>query len=137
MLLFYLLSLPFNAKLGLTIIALSLSANTTRPKRTKALEERRLQILSLHYGKRSLKYLLEESWLRDCGLVGKNEYTDDGPNKYSDWREVPVPRSYKSPSSEPPLLGSPVKTPQRTRSEDEGMIERLYKMYSPTLLRAC
>ena len=114
-----------------------LSANTTRPKRTEALEERRLQILSLHYGKRSLKYLLEESKLRDCGLVGQNEYTDDGPNKYSDWRDVPAPKRYRSPLSEPPVLGSPVKTPQRTRSEDEGMIERLYKMYSPTLLRAC
>ena len=134
---FYLHSLLFYTKLGLTVILLSLSANTTRPKRTKALEERRLQILSLDYGKRSLKYLLEESKLRDCGLVGKNEYTDDTPNKYSDWRDVPVPRSYKSPSSMPPLLGSPAKTPQRTQSEHEGIIDRMYKMYSPTLLSSC
>ena len=55
-----------------------------RLKYTDALEERRLQILSLDYGKRSLKYLLEESKLRDCGLVGKKEFSDDGPNKYSD-----------------------------------------------------
>ena len=108
-----------------------------RPKRTEALEERRLQILSLQYGKRSLKYLLEESKLRDCGLVGKNEYTDDGPNKYSDWRDVPVPSSYKSSLSEPPMLGSPVKTPHRTQSEHEGIIEHMYNMYSPTLLGTC
>ena len=90
--------------------------------------------MSLHRGKRSLKYLLEESKLRDRGLVGKNEYTDDGPNKYADWRDVPVPRSYLSPSSEPPMLGSPVKTPVRTRSEHEGILDRMYNMYSPTLL---
>ena len=74
----------FNVELELTIVTLPSSANTTRTKRIEALEERRLQILSLHRGKRSLKYLLEESKLRDCGLVGKNEYTDDGPNKYAD-----------------------------------------------------
>ena len=101
------------------------------------MEERRLQILSLHYGKRSLKYLLEESKLRDCGLVGKKEFTDDGPNKYSDWRDVPVPRSYRSPLSEPPVLGSPVKTPQRTQSEHKGIIDSMYNMYSPTLLGTC
>ena len=69
--------------------------------------------------------------------MGKNEYTDDGPNKYSDWRDVPVPKSYKSPLNEPPMLGSPVKTPQRTQSEHEGIIDRMYKMYSPTLLGTC
>ena len=113
---------------------LQFSANTSRPKRTDVLEERRLQILSLHRGKRSLKYLLEESKLRDYGLVGQNEYTDDGPNKYADWRDVPVRRSYLSPSSEPAMLGSPVKTPVRTRSEHEGILDRMYSMYSPTLL---
>ena len=110
------------------------SANTSRPKRIDALEERRLQILSLHRGKRSLRYLLEENKLRDCGLVGQNEYTDDGFNKYTDWRDVPVPRSYLSPSSEPAMLGSPVKTPERTRSKHEGILDRMYSMYSPTLL---
>ena len=99
------------------------SANTLRPKRTDALEERRLQILSLHRGKRSLRYLLEESKLRDCGLIGQNEYTDDGSNKHTDWRDVPVPRNYLSPSSEPAMLGSPVKTPARTRFEHEGILE--------------
>ena len=113
---------------------LQFSANTSRPKRTDALEERRLQILSLHRGKRSLRYLLEENKLRDCGLVGLSEYTDDGFNKYTDWRDVPVSRSYLSPSSEPAVLGSPVKTPERTQSEHEGIIDHMYSMYSPTLL---
>ena len=69
-----------------------------RPKPTEALKERRLQILSLDYGKRSLRYLLEESKLRDCGLVGKKEFTDDG-HKYSKWQDVSVPLNIKSPLS--------------------------------------
>ena len=69
------------------------SANTKRPPQTEALEERRLQILSLLYGKRSLKYLLDERNLKECGLLGETESTDDGP-KCSGWREVPVPKSY-------------------------------------------
>ena len=59
-------------------------ANTKRPKYTEALEEIRLQILSLYYGKRSLKYLLEETKLKECGLLGENESTDYGDNKCSD-----------------------------------------------------
>ena len=84
--------------------------------------------MSLDYGKRSLKYLLEESKLRDCGVVGKKEFTDDGPHKYFDWRDVPVPKSYKSPSSHPPMLGSPVKIPERTQSEHEGIIDCMYSI---------
>ena len=118
----------------LIIVMLQFSANTSRPTRTEALENRRLQILSLHRGKRSLRFLLNEDRLRDCGLVGLNEHTDDGFNKYIDWKDVPVPKSYLSPSSEPALLGSPVKTPERTQSEHEGILDRMYSMYSPTLL---
>lgn len=105
-----------------------------RPKYTEALDERRLKILSLDYGKRSLKYLLEESKLRDCGLVGKKEFTDDRSNKYSDWRDVSVTKSYISPSSEPPVLESLVQAPERTRSQHEGILDRMYSMYSRTLL---
>ena len=72
--------------------------------------------------------MLEESKLRDCGLVGKKEFTDDGPNKYSDWRDVPVPKNYVSPLSEPPVLGSPVQAPERTRSEHEGILDHMYSM---------
>ena len=81
---------------------------------TEALEERRQHILSLYYGKRSLKYLLEETKLKECGLLGENESTDDGDNKYSDWRDVPVPKSFVSPLNIAPVLGSPVRAPERT-----------------------
>ena len=123
-----------NTELKLTNMTSPISANTSRPTRTDALESRRLQILNLHRGKRSLKFLLNEDRLRDCDLVGLNEYTDDGFNKYIDWKDVPVPKSYKSPLSEPALLGSPVETPERTQSEHEGILDRMYNMYSPTLL---
>ena len=43
-------------------------------------------------------------------------------------------RSYVSPLNEPPMLGSPVKASERTRSEHEGILDRMYSMYSPTLL---
>ena len=105
-----------------------------RPKPTEEMKERRLKIFSLDYGKRSLKFLLEESKLRDYNLVGENEYTDDGPNKYSKWQDVSVPSSYKSPLSEPPVLGSPVQAPERTQSEHEVILDRMYRIYSPTLL---
>ena len=111
-----------------------ITANTTRPKVTEALEERRLEILSLHYGMRSLRFLLEEQKLKDFGLLGETESTDDWERKYVDWRDVPGPKNYVSPIDEPPVLGSPVKTPVRTRSEHEGILDRMYSMYSPTLL---
>ena len=47
---------------------------------------------------------------------------------------MPVPKSHVSPLDEPPVLGSPVKVPERTRSEHEGILDRMYSMYSPTLL---
>ena len=81
-----------------------------------------------------MKYLLEERKLKDCGLIGEDESTNDWDTKYVDWRDVPVPKSYVSPLNEPPVLGSPVKTPKRTRSEHEGILDRMYNMYSPTLL---
>ena len=83
---------------------------------------------------RSLKFQLEERKLKDCGLLGEHESTDDGDNKYVDWRDVPVPKSYVSPLNEPPVLESPVRAPERTQSEHEGILDRMYSMYSPTLL---
>ena len=83
---------------------------------------------------RSLRFLLEESKLKDCGLLGETESADDWDHKYVNWRDVPVPKSYISPVNKPPVLGSPVKTPERTRSEHEGILDRKYNMYSPTLL---
>lgn len=114
------------------------SANTRRPQQTEALEERRQQILSLYYGKRSLKYLLEETKFKDCGLLGENESTDNGDNKYSYWRDVSVPKSYIFPLDTAPVLGLPVRAPERTQSEHEGILARILahilSMYSPTLL---
>ena len=98
------------------------------------MKERRLQILSLNYGKRSLKYLLEEKKLKECGLLGENESTDDRHNKYYDWTDVSVPSNYKSPLNTTPVLGSPVQAPERTQSEHEGILARMLSMYSPTLL---
>ena len=77
---------------------------------------------------RSLRFLLEESKLKDCGLLGETESTDDWDHKYVDWRDVPVPKNYVSPVDEPPVLGSPVKTPERTRSEHEGILDRMYNI---------
>ena len=116
------------------LFCLACSANTTWPKQTEALEERRLQILSLHYGMRSLRFLLEEQKLKDCGLLGEAESTDDWDRKYVDWKDVPVPESHVSPVDEPLVLGSPIKTLERNRSEHEGILDRMYNMYSPTLL---
>lgn len=107
-----------------------------RPVPTQEMRERRLQILSLDYGKRSLKYLLEETKLKECGLLGKNESTNDGlTNKYTKWQDVPVPSSYKSPLSMPPMVGFPVQAPERLQSEHEGIITCMLSMYSPTLLK--
>ena len=70
--------------------------------------------------------------------MGKHEFRDDGPFiKYPDWQDVPVPLNYKSPLNEPPVLGSPVQAPERTRSEHEGILDRMYNMYSPTFLNVC
>ena len=54
---------------------------------------------------RSLRFLLEEQKLKDCGLLGETESTDDWDCKYVDWRDVPVPKGYASPIDEPPVLG--------------------------------
>lgn len=81
-----------------------------------------------------MKYLLEERKLKDCRFLDENESTDDEDNKYADWRDVLVLKSYISPLNDPPVLGSPVQTPKRTRSEHEGILDRMYSMYSPTLL---
>lgn len=98
------------------------------------MKERRLQIFSLDFGKRSLKFLLEESKLRDCGLVGEKEYTDDGPNKYSKWQDVPVPLNYKSPLNMPLVLRSAVQALERTQSEHKGILACMLSIYYPTLV---
>ena len=98
-----------------------------RPKPTEEMKEKRLQILSL-------KYLLEEEKLKECGLLSENESTDDGHNKYSDWQDVPVPSNYKSSLDTTPMLGSPVQAPERTQSEHEGILARMLSMYSSTPL---
>ena len=53
------------------------SASVKRPVPTEVIRERRKQILSMSYGMRSLSFLLEEKKLKECGLVGKSESTDD------------------------------------------------------------
>lgn len=99
------------------------------------MKERRLQLLSMHYGMRSLSYLLEETKLKECGLLGKKESTDDWLSiKFPRWRDVLVPLGYKSRLTMPHELGSPIKTLKRTKSEHEGIFNRMLNMYSPTLL---
>lgn len=97
--------------------------------------EPRIQILNMHFGMRSLSYLLEEKKLQECGLVGENESTDDWLiPKFVKWESVHVPHRYMSPSERPPILGSPVRASERSRAEDEGILTRMLDMYSPTLL---
>ena len=38
---------------------------------------RRNQILGMHFRMRSLRYLLEDRKLQECGLIGENESTND------------------------------------------------------------
>ena len=98
---------------------------------------RRNQILGMRYGMRSLNYLLEEKKLQECGLLGKDESTDDWLiPKFVDWRSVPKPRHYLSLSERPPIVGSPVRPPMRSQAEDEGIMTRMYDIYSPTLLKS-
>ena len=89
----------------------------------------------MNYGMRFLSFLFEEKKLKECGLVGKSESTDDWLNiKYPKWQNVPVPLGYKSPLDMPPELGSPVKALERSKAEHEGILTRMLSMYSPTLL---
>lgn len=84
---------------------------------------------------RSLNYLLEDKKLQECGLLGKNESTNYWPvPKFVKWESVPRPRRYRLPSETSPILGSSVRAPKRTRSEDEGIMMWMHNMYSPTLL---
>lgn len=110
------------------------SANAKRPAYSEALEERKLQILSLSYGKRSLRYLLEETKHRDCDLLGEKESTDDGDNKFLNRQDVPLPQNYISPRDTTPMLRLPTQSLERTRSEHEGIVDRMYQMYFATLL---
>ena len=54
------------------------STNIIRPVPTDEMKRRRNKILGMLYGMRSLNYLLEEQKLKECGLVGEEESTDDG-----------------------------------------------------------
>ena len=78
------------------------SVGVTRPVPTEEVVEQRNQILGMRYGMKSLNYLLEEKKLKECGLIGEKESTDDGYyKKYAKWDEVPVPSNYVSPSAGP------------------------------------
>lgn len=106
---------------------------------------RRHQILGMTYEMRSLNYLLEEKKLRECGLLGEKDYTNDGYyTKYSRWDDVSVPRSHVDfvageavPS--PIVTLSPAEPStilaKRTAAEQEGMAQRTLSLWSPTLLR--
>lgn len=106
-----------------------------RPVPIEAMVQQRTQILGMRFGLRSLRFLLEERKLQERGLLGENESTDDGSfRKFVKSKDVPRPRGYRSLLDTSPILGSPVKAPERTRSEDEGIVMRMHSMYSPTLL---
>lgn len=111
------------------------SSAVKRPVPTEAMEEQRTQILGIRFGLQSLRFLLEEKKLQECGLLGENESTDDWSfRKIVKSEEVPRPRGYHSPLETSPILGSPVKVPKRTQFEDEGIVMRMHNMYSLILL---
>lgn len=102
---------------------------------TEAMVERRNQILGMCFGMQSLRYFLEEKNLQECGLLGKDESTDDWLiPKFVNWRSVHMPRRFLSPLERPQVVGSSVKPPKRSQVEDEGVLMRMLSMYSPTLL---
>lgn len=91
---------------------------------------------------RSFNFLLEEKKLGECDLLGEKYYTDDSYYpKYSQWTNVPVPRSHVDSlavffpedleSHSPP----PVSLVERTPAEQEGMDCYTMSLWSPTLLR--
>ena len=87
-------------------------AAVKRPVPTEAMVERRSQILGMCFGLRSLKFLLEEKKLQECGLLGKDESTGDWLiPKFVKSDNVPRLRGYRSPLDTSPILGSPVKAP--------------------------
>ena len=99
------------------------SAAVKRTVPTEAMVERRNQILGMCFGMRSLSYLLEKKKLQECGLLGKDESTDDWfIPKFVNWQSVLVPRRFLSPSERPPMVGSPVEPPKRSHAEDEGIL---------------
>ena len=81
------------------------SAAVKRPVPTEEMVARRNQILGMRFRMRSLSYLLEERKLQECGLVRKNESTDDWLiTKFVKWQSVPLPRRYLSPLERPPVV---------------------------------
>ena len=94
------------------------SVVVVHPVPTEEMVERRNQILEMWYGMKSLNYLLEDNKLKECGLLGEKESTDDGYyKKYAKWDEVPIPSNYVSPSIGPLKFQSPVMTVKRSRAE--------------------
>lgn len=107
----------------------------------------------MSYGMRSLNFLLEEQKLRECGLLGEKESTNDSYyTKYAQWTDFPAPRAKTSvpgwktvphvdsvaaffpedlESHSPP----PTILVKRTPVEQEGMDYRTRRLWSPTLYR--
>ena len=89
----------------------------------------------MSYGIRSLYFLLEEKKLKECGLLGKNESTDDTYYpKYMKWTDVPAPHTKTPPvrlSSNPHHSASLTDKP----AEQEGIEYCTGSSWSPTLLR--
>ena len=76
-------------------IVLHSSAPIKRPVPTDAMIERRNKILGMSFGMRSLNYLLEEKKIKICGLLNKNESTDDWIIKKNPrWENVTVSRRF-------------------------------------------
>ena len=95
-------------------------ASFSRPIPTPEMIERRNQILRMEYGERSVRFLLEEGKLRKCGLLGKDESTDDWLfAKYSRWQQVPLPRKVRRTR-----LISPARASNRSLPEDAGIKNR-------------
>ena len=62
------------------------------------MKRRREQILGMSYRMWSLNFLLEEEKLRDFGLLGKSETTNDAYYpKYVKWTDVPALHSKTPP----------------------------------------
>ena len=110
------------------------------------MKEHRETLLQLPYGRRSLSYLLHESKLRDCGLLGDGQSTSDWSNKkYDHWEEVPFPTGILPPRREarpppparrrsPPSGNKANDEASSSDSDDQGKVILSSRMWSPTLL---
>ena len=122
-------------------------ANFHRPAPDDTMKEHREALLQLPYGRRSLSYLLHESKLRACGLLGDGQSTSDWSNKkYDLWELVPLPtgilplrREVRPP---PPVRRRSPQSGNKANdeasssgSDDQGTVILISKMWSPTLLK--